>query len=94
MVKAATLLAAALATASVSLISVPAFADDTFTVAPMPPGDTRSKFVPPSGAVFVVDQKTGAIALCFPDTDKDNNYVVTCTPSVNLPLASGSGSGQ
>jgi len=86
MVKAATLLLAAVATASISL---PAFADDTFTVTPMPPGDTRSKFVPPSGAVFVVDQKTGAIAMCFPDTDKDNNYVVTCTPSVNLPLASG-----
>jgi hypothetical protein len=63
--------------------AAPAFADEAFTVAPVPPPDTRNNFIPPSGAVYVVNQKAGTVMLCFPDT-KDNVYVVACTAATKL----------
>jgi len=72
-----------------SLAPAAAVADSTstatYTVVPMPAGDTRSKFIPPSGAIFIVNQTTDTVTMCFPDTDKNNNYVVTCTPTTDLP---------
>ncbi|HVZ15462.1 MAG TPA: hypothetical protein VG894_13450 [Bauldia sp.] len=68
-----------------SLAPAAAFADETYTVTPVPPADTRIKFTPPTSAVFVVNQTTDTITMCFPDTDKDNNYVVSCTPPTDLP---------
>jgi hypothetical protein len=74
------LLAALLPAASAA---APAFADEAFTVAPVPPPDTRNNFIPPSGAIYVVNQKAGTVMLCFPDT-KDNVYVVACTAATKL----------
>jgi hypothetical protein len=63
--------------------AAPAFADDAYSIAPVPPPDTRNNFIPPSGAVYVVNQKAGTVMLCFPDT-KDNVYVVSCTAATKL----------
>jgi hypothetical protein len=75
------LAAATLAT----LAPAAAFADDSYTVTPLPPADSRSKFLTPTGSVFVVNQDKGTITMCFPDTDKNGAFLVSCTPALPLP---------
>jgi len=72
-----------------SLAPAAAVADSTstatYTVVPLPAPDTRNKFMFPSGAVFIVNQTTDTITMCFPDTDKNNNNIVSCTDATDLP---------
>jgi hypothetical protein len=70
-----------------SLAPAATFADESYTVTPLPPADSRTKFLAPTGSVFVVDQDAGTITMCFPDTDKDGNFLVSCTPAAALPAA-------
>ncbi|MGH6825104.1 hypothetical protein [Methyloceanibacter sp.] len=77
--------AAVLAAMAVAAGALPASAESSgYTVAPAGPADPRNNYVPQSGAVFVVDNAKGEIAMCFPD-NKDNRPVVVCTPATKLP---------
>lgn len=79
------LAAAALAAMTIAGIAVPASAESTgYTMSPAGPADPRNNYVPQAGAVFVVDNATGQIGMCFPD-NKDNKVVVVCTPATKLP---------
>jgi hypothetical protein len=77
-----------LAIAALATLAAPAAAQQTaagadFTVTPVPPGDTRGKFIPPQGGVYVVDQKSGQIVICYPDI-KEEKYIVICTPPAKI----------
>jgi hypothetical protein len=77
--------AAVIAALAVAAVTLPAFAQSSgYTISPAGPADARTNYVPPAGAVFVVDDARGAIIMCFPD-NKDNKVVVVCTPATKLP---------
>jgi hypothetical protein len=61
----------------------PALADDDYIVTPMPPADARSEFVPPAGAVYVLDETAGTLKLCYPES-RESAYVVTCTEATRI----------
>lgn len=61
----------------------PALADDDYIVTPMPPADARSEFVPPAGAVYVLDEEAGTLKVCYPES-REGAYVVTCTAPTRL----------
>lgn len=55
-----------------------------YVIAPLPATDSRSNFLPPQGAVYVIDRAAGTLALCYP-TSKDGSWIVQCTAAVKLP---------
>jgi hypothetical protein len=73
-------LAAAIAPATAQDASA---ASPGYIVTPVPPADGRAKFIPPQGGVYVVNQKTGEILICYPDI-KDDKYIVICTVPARL----------
>ncbi len=78
----------ALSLAAAAACAPPASAQDAagepaFTVTPLPPSDSRAKFIPPQGAVYIIDQKNGQIVLCYPDI-KEQKYIVICTSPAKI----------
>ena len=79
--------------AAAALLAVPIFAAGSasaleattrsYIIHPVPPADVRNSYVPPQGAIYVIDNLRGTIAMCYPDS-LDSKFVVTCTTQTQL----------
>lgn len=78
--------ALAIATAAWAQDASPPAPTGDYVIAPLPATDSRSNFLPPQGAVYVIDRAAGTVTLCYP-TSKDGTWIVQCTGAVKLPKA-------
>ena len=80
--------------AAVALLAIPLLAAGpasaleattrSYIIQPVPAPDVRNSYVPPQGAIYVIDNLRGTITMCYPDS-LDSKFAVTCTPQTSLP---------